>query len=62
MYQRIVEQAIQSNRLLGATTPEKVADKVVDAIRRNRSEVIESGPDPADCRACPTRPPGSSSD
>jgi short-subunit dehydrogenase len=43
MYQRMVEQGIQSNRLLGSTTPEKVADKVVDAIRRNRPEVIESG-------------------
>jgi short-subunit dehydrogenase len=43
MYQRMVEQGIRSNRLLGATTPEKVADKVVDAIRRNRPEVIESG-------------------
>jgi short-subunit dehydrogenase len=43
MYQRMVEQGAQSNRLMGSTTPEKVASKVVDAIRRNRPEIVESG-------------------
>ena len=43
MYQRIVEQGMSSNRLMGTTTIEKVADKVVDAIRRDLPEVIESG-------------------
>jgi short-subunit dehydrogenase len=43
MYQRMVEQGVRSNRILGSTTIEKVADKVIDAIRQDRPEVIESG-------------------
>jgi short-subunit dehydrogenase len=43
MYQRMVEQGLVSNRLMGSTTTDKIADKVVEAIRRNRPEVIESG-------------------
>ena len=43
MYQRMVEQGNRSNRLLGTTTPEKVTDEVIEAIRRDRAEVIESG-------------------
>jgi short-subunit dehydrogenase len=43
MYQRMVEQGLVSNRLMGSTTTDKIAGKVVKAIRRNRPEVIESG-------------------
>jgi short-subunit dehydrogenase len=43
MYQRMVEQGVKSNRLLGWTNVEKVADRTVDAIRKDRPEVIESG-------------------
>jgi short-subunit dehydrogenase len=43
MYQRMVEHGVRSNRLIGETTNEKVASKVVDAIRRDRPQVIESG-------------------
>lgn len=43
MYQRMVEAGVSSNRLMGATTTDKVADKVVDAIRRDLPEVVESG-------------------
>lgn len=43
MYQRMVEQGIRSNCLMGTTTPKKVAEKVVQAIRRDVPEVIESG-------------------
>ncbi len=43
MYQRIVEEGISSNRMLGETTTEKVADRVAAAIRRDKPEVIESG-------------------
>jgi short-subunit dehydrogenase len=43
MYQRMVDEGIGSNRLLGETTTEKVADKVVEAIRHDRPEILESG-------------------
>jgi hypothetical protein len=43
MYQRTLDEGFSSNRLVGSTTIEKVADKVIDAIRRDRPEVIESG-------------------
>ncbi len=43
MYERMVEQGISSNPLLGSTTLERVAEKVVDAIRRDRPQVLESG-------------------
>jgi short-subunit dehydrogenase len=43
MYQRMVDEGIESNRLLGSTTIEKVADRVVEAIREDLPEVVESG-------------------
>ena len=43
MYQRLADQGFTSNRLIGETTIEKVTAKVVDAIRRDRPEVVESG-------------------
>lgn len=43
MYQRMVEEGFESNRLMGETTIEKVADKVVAAIRRDLPQVVESG-------------------
>ena len=43
MYQRMKEQGHGSNRLIGETTVEKVVDRLVDAVRHDRSEVIESG-------------------
>jgi short-subunit dehydrogenase len=43
MYQRMVEEGIKSNRLLGETTTEKVTDRVIQAIRRDQPEVIETG-------------------
>lgn len=43
MYQRMVEEGVSSNRMLGETTTDKVADCVAGAIRRDRPEVIESG-------------------
>ncbi len=43
MYQRMVEEGFRSNRLMGETTLEKVADAVVHAIRRDLPEALESG-------------------
>lgn len=43
MYQRMAEDGFVSNRLMGTTTTEKIAEGVIDAIRRDRPEVIESG-------------------
>jgi short-subunit dehydrogenase len=43
MYQRMVEEGSKSNRLLGETSTGKVTDRVIDAIRRDRPEVIETG-------------------
>ena len=43
MYQRMVDDGHRSNRLMGETTVEKVVDRIVDAVVRDRSEVIESG-------------------
>jgi len=43
MYQRMIEDGFKSNRLMGETTTAKVTDKVIDAIRHDRPEVIESG-------------------
>lgn len=43
MYQRMVDEGVRSNRMLGETTLEKVADGVVEAIRRDRPEIVESG-------------------
>lgn len=43
MYQRMVEEGVSSNRLIGETTTDKVADCVVEAILGDRPEIIESG-------------------
>ncbi len=43
MYQRMVEEGFMSNRPLGETTIEKVTDRVVEAIRRDQLEVVETG-------------------
>ena len=43
MYQRMVEEGMKSNRLMGETTLERVCDATVRAVRRDLPEVIESG-------------------
>ncbi len=43
MYQRMLEEGVKSNRLLGETTTKKVTDRVIEAIRRDQPEVIETG-------------------
>jgi short-subunit dehydrogenase len=43
MYQRMVDEGFRSNRMMGETTTEKVAARVVEAIRQDRPEVVESG-------------------
>lgn len=44
MYQRMKEnEGVKSNRLLGETTLDKVGKAVLEAIREDRAEVIESG-------------------
>ena len=43
MYQRMKEKGIGSNRLIGETTVDKVVDRTVEAIRRDRPETVESG-------------------
>jgi short-subunit dehydrogenase len=43
MYQRMVDEGVKSNRLLGETTLDKVAEAVVEAIRRDRPEIVEGG-------------------
>jgi short-subunit dehydrogenase len=43
MYQRMKDDGVGSNRVLGETTLEKVADGVVEAVRHDRPEVVESG-------------------
>jgi short-subunit dehydrogenase len=43
MYQRMVDDGVKSNRLMGETTLERVADATVRAVRRDLPEVIESG-------------------
>ncbi|MFL5821534.1 MAG: SDR family NAD(P)-dependent oxidoreductase [Solirubrobacteraceae bacterium] len=43
MYQRMVDEGFKSNRMMGETTTEKVAARVVEAIRRDLPEVVESG-------------------
>jgi short-subunit dehydrogenase len=43
MYQRMVEEGVSSSRLIGETTTLKVADRVAEAIRDDRPEIIESG-------------------
>jgi short-subunit dehydrogenase len=43
MYARMVDDGHHSNRLMGETTTEKVAEAVVRAIREDRAELLESG-------------------
>jgi short-subunit dehydrogenase len=43
MYQRMVEEGVKSNRLMGETTVEKVTEATVRAIQRDLPEVIETG-------------------
>ena len=43
MYARMVEEGHRSNRMMGETTTEKVAEAVVRAIRDDRAELLESG-------------------
>ena len=43
MYQRMVEEGVSSNRVLGETTLDEVADRVVEAIRKDSPEIIVSG-------------------
>ena len=43
MYQRMTEEGARANRLLGETTTEKVADRVIEAIRKDQPEAIETG-------------------
>ena len=43
MYQRMVEEGVSSNRMIGETTTDKVADCVCVAIRADRPEIIETG-------------------
>jgi short-subunit dehydrogenase len=43
MYQRMLDEGFKSNRLIGETTIEKVLDAILDAIRRDLPEVIETG-------------------
>lgn len=43
MYQRMVDEGMKSNRIMGETTLEKVIDATLRAIRRDLPEVVESG-------------------
>jgi short-subunit dehydrogenase len=43
MYQRMVDEGLKSNRMLGETTLEKVVEATVRAIQRDLPEVIETG-------------------
>jgi short-subunit dehydrogenase len=43
MYQRMAEQGMASNRMMGTTRIERVGEQVLIAIRRDRAELIESG-------------------
>jgi protein-disulfide isomerase-like protein with CxxC motif len=43
MYQRMKEQGHSSNRLMGETTVQRIVDRLLDAVRRDRPEVVESG-------------------
>jgi short-subunit dehydrogenase len=43
MFQRMADEGARSNPLLGETPIDKVADRVVEAIRDDRPETIESG-------------------
>src|ERR1700722_15691191 len=43
MYARMVDDGHRSNRMMGETTTEKIAQAVVRAIREDKAEIIESG-------------------
>ena len=43
MYARMAEQGYRSNRMMGETSTEKIAEAVVRAIRDDRAEIVESG-------------------
>jgi short-subunit dehydrogenase len=43
MYQRMTEQGLRSNRFIGSTTVEKIADDVLDAVRRDLPEIVDTG-------------------
>jgi short-subunit dehydrogenase len=43
MYQRIIEEGFKASRMIGETTTKKVTDRVIEAIRRDQPEVIETG-------------------
>jgi short-subunit dehydrogenase len=43
MYQRMVEDGVSSNRIIGATTVGRITRDVLEAIRRDLPEVIDTG-------------------
>jgi short-subunit dehydrogenase len=43
MYQRMVEDGVSSNRIIGATTVERVAQDVLRAVGRDLPEVVDTG-------------------
>jgi short-subunit dehydrogenase len=43
MYQRMVEDGVRSNRIIGSTTVERIAADVLDAVRRDLPEVVDTG-------------------
>jgi short-subunit dehydrogenase len=43
MYARMAQAGHRSNRVMGETTTEKIAEAVVRAIREDRAEIVESG-------------------
>jgi short-subunit dehydrogenase len=43
MYQRMVEEGVSSNRIIGSTTVEKIAGDVLHAVRRDLPEVVDTG-------------------
>ncbi len=43
MYARMAASGHRSNRAMGETTTDKVADAVLRAILRDRAEIVESG-------------------
>ena len=43
MYQRMLDQGLKSNRLMGETTVDRIAATVVSVIRHDRPEAVEGG-------------------
>jgi short-subunit dehydrogenase len=43
MYQRMLDDGLKANRMVGETTTAKVTDRVIAAVRRDLPEVIETG-------------------